>query len=154
MAEPPRKRPGNPHEQFIARDEAEARADRRALEDVLYAEKVEMYKAMRSAIKAITGDETSNATAHQAPETETTPKLRRASATVTNQLAARRMQEYINSKGLGQEEFARAAQTTARTLLSFRKTGKVRRDIFDDIAKAMGLTRDQLMNPETPKTGK
>ena len=154
MAEPPRKRPGNPHEQFIARDEAEARADRRALEDVLYAEKVEMYRAMRSAIKAIVEDETPHTPTPQQPETETIPKPRRASATVTNAPAARRMQDYIESMGLGQEEFARSAQTTARTLLSFRKTGKVRRDIFDDIARAMGLTRDQLMNSATPKIGK
>lgn len=45
-----------------------------------------------------------------------------------------------------QEDFAALANTTTRTLLSFRKTGKVRKAIFGDIAKAMGITHDDLMN--------
>ena len=80
---------------------------------------------------------------------EATPaRHRRLPATVTSSLAARRMEAYLESTGKGQTEFAGAAQTTDRTLRSFRATGRVRRDIFDAIAKAMGTTREALLKPE------
>lgn len=71
----------------------------------------------------------------------------RLRATITSPIAARRMEAYI-TKGLGQTEFANQVGTTDRTLRSFRKSGKIRRDIFDAIAKAMGTTRDELLKPE------
>ncbi len=43
-------------------------------------------------------------------------------------------------------EFANKANTTDKTIRAFRKTGKVRRYVFDSIASAMGLTREQLKN--------
>ena len=70
---------------------------------------------------------------------------RKLTATIINLAAARKMEAYIQDHGIGQTEFANAAQTTDRTLRSFRKTGKVRRDIFEGIAKAMGITKDELM---------
>ena len=69
----------------------------------------------------------------------------RMRATITSKIAARRMEAYLEAKNIGLTEFAIQAQTTDRTLRSFRKTGKVRRDIFDNIAKAMGTTRDALL---------
>jgi hypothetical protein len=73
---------------------------------------------------------------------------KRLPATVTSAVAARRMDQYLRMKSIGQTEFAKMAQTTDRTLRSFRKSGKVRRDIFDNIAKAMGITRDDVLMPE------
>jgi hypothetical protein len=58
------------------------------------------------------------------------------------------MERFLASNGVGQTEFAIGAETTDRTLRSFRKTEKVRRDIFDRIAKQMRLTKEQLLKPE------
>ncbi|MFI5116228.1 MAG: hypothetical protein ACHP8B_05960 [Terriglobales bacterium] len=73
------------------------------------------------------------------------PKNRRLSPMVTSPKAARKLEEYLATEGIGLTEFAIRAQTTDRTLRSFRKTGKVRRDIFEDIARAMGTTKDDLL---------
>jgi 3',5'-cyclic AMP phosphodiesterase CpdA len=84
---------------------------------------------------------------------EVAPKVigggtRRLHTTVASPLAARRMEAFLESRGIGQTEFAGRAGTTDRTLRRFRQTGKVRRDIFDAIAKAMGTTREALLKPE------
>ena len=55
------------------------------------------------------------------------------------------MEKYLRDNGIGLTDFASRAQTTDRTLRSFRKTGKVRRDIFEGIAKAMGTTKADLL---------
>jgi hypothetical protein len=60
--------------------------------------------------------------------------------------AARKIEAYLKIHGIGLTDFAGAANTTDRTLRSFRKTGKVRRDIFESIAKAMGTTKEELLN--------
>jgi hypothetical protein len=70
---------------------------------------------------------------------------KRLAATVTSTSAVKRMEAYMESNGIGQTEFAGKAGTTDRTLRAFRKTGKVRRDIFDSIARAMGTTREALL---------
>jgi len=90
------------------------------------------------------------ATEHaQAGKTEAGPaQKRRLQSTVTNEIAARRMEAYLTSSGIGQTEFAATVGTTDRTLRAFRKTGKVRRHIFDAIAKGMGTSREALLNPE------
>jgi hypothetical protein len=79
-------------------------------------------------------------------------KPARSPGTIQSWIAVSRMDAYIDAKGLGQTEFAGLARTTDRTIRSFRKTGKVRRDIFDQIAKAMGITREELIKPKP--TGK
>ena len=55
------------------------------------------------------------------------------------------MEAYIESSDLDFKKFAKRAGTTDRTLRKFRKTGLVKRSVFDDIAKAMGLTRNELL---------
>jgi hypothetical protein len=85
----------------------------------------------------------------QAGTTESAPaQNRRLPSTVTSEIAARRMEAYMTSNAIGQTEFAGSVGTTDRTLRAFRKTGKVRRNIFDAIARAMGTTREALLNPE------
>jgi energy-converting hydrogenase A subunit M len=56
------------------------------------------------------------------------------------------MEAYIQAKGLGLTEFATQAQTTDRSLRRFRQTGKIRRDIFENIAKAMKITKEELIS--------
>jgi hypothetical protein len=91
--------------------------------------------------------------AHTAVHTVVFPTPRPARAarlpsTVTSHIAVRRMEAYMSQKGIGQTEFAIQAGTTDRTLRTFRKTGKVRRDIFDGIAKAMGVTKEDLLKSD------
>ena len=59
--------------------------------------------------------------------------------------AARKMEKYISQKGISQTDFAGHAQTTDKPRAVSRSTGKVRRDIFANIAKAAGTTKDDLL---------
>jgi hypothetical protein len=72
---------------------------------------------------------------------------KRAKSTVESLIAARRMDQWIEAKGFGQTEFANRIGITGRTLLSFRKTGKLRRDSFQKIAELMGTTAEELLKP-------
>ncbi len=76
-------------------------------------------------------------------------KQRRAPATVNSLHAAHRMEAFIEARGMKQADFARRAKTSERTILSFRRTGKVRKDIFRDIATAMGTTAEILLAEQT-----
>ena len=76
-----------------------------------------------------------------------TPKSR-LKATINSPSAARRMEAFLECKGIGQTDFASSVGTTDRTLRAFRKTGKVRRDIFDSIAKKMNITKEELLKTE------
>jgi len=58
------------------------------------------------------------------------------------------MVEHLKSKAIGQTDFASSIGTTDRTLRAFRKTGRVRRDIFKAIAKGMNITKEELLKPE------
>jgi len=69
----------------------------------------------------------------------------RMPGTVTNPSAARKMEAYLEAKGIGLTDFATSVGTTDRTLRSFRRTGKVRRNIFDSIAQQMGTTKEELL---------
>jgi hypothetical protein len=85
---------------------------------------------------------------HQLIVLPTPSRNKRLSATVTSPSAVRKMVTYMESKAIGQTQFATSADTTDRTLRRFRKTGKVRRDIFDSIAKAMGITAETLLKTD------
>jgi hypothetical protein len=70
---------------------------------------------------------------------------KRLTTTVHSVAAAERMEAFIRANGRGITEFAISAGTTDKTLRSFRRTGRVRRDIFEGIAKAMGITKVDLL---------
>lgn len=72
----------------------------------------------------------------------------RLKSTVNSAIAAKRMEAYWEAKAISQTDFASQIGTTDRTLRAFRKTGRIRRNIFDSIAKGMGLTKQELMKPE------
>jgi hypothetical protein len=63
---------------------------------------------------------------------------------VTSLAAALKMEEHINSIAMQPKNFAKMVETTERTLRRFRKTGKIQRDTFEKIAKAMGTTPEAL----------
>ena len=78
-------------------------------------------------------------------------RRKRTPSTINSQIAARRMEEYLTSTGETQAAFARrAGGTTERTIRTFKNTGKVRKNIFRDIAAAMGKTTETLLKPEDP----
>jgi hypothetical protein len=72
-------------------------------------------------------------------------KRKRLPITITSPLAARRLETFLKDKGIEQTAFATQVGTTDRTLRRFRETGTIRRDIFEQIANGMGLTKEQLM---------
>jgi hypothetical protein len=74
-----------------------------------------------------------------------TPVRSRLASTVHNPSAAKKMEEYVEAKGLNQTEFAIQAGTTDKTIRKFRTTGKIRRSILPGIAKAMGISKDELL---------
>jgi hypothetical protein len=74
-------------------------------------------------------------------------RKKRLVPSVDSPLAARRMEAYIQSHD-GPSKFAVQANTTERTIRNFRKTGRVRRDIFRNIAGAMDTTPEELLKPE------
>jgi hypothetical protein len=59
---------------------------------------------------------------------------------------------YMESKGLTETQFGNQFQSTDRTVRSFRRSGKMRRSTFEAMAKCMGLTIEQLLRGELPKS--
>jgi hypothetical protein len=103
-----------------------------------YAEMREaMEEGMRQPIKSLLGD-------HKKIATPNKPK--RAPSTVTSLSAAQKVEDYVIKKHSGMTEFAIQAGITDRTLRSFRKTGKIRRSLVEGIAKAMGITKEELLS--------
>jgi lambda repressor-like predicted transcriptional regulator len=60
------------------------------------------------------------------------------------------VKQYIQVKGLSQTEFSIQAGVSERTLRSFLRNGKMRRSSLDGVAKAMGVTLEQLLRGELP----
>lgn len=69
---------------------------------------------------------------------------------VGGQEAVRALRDYLILKGLSQAEFSVQAGVDERTLRSFFKKGKMRRSSLDGVARAMGLTLEQLLRGELP----
>ncbi|MGI9073348.1 MAG: hypothetical protein ACR2JB_19030 [Bryobacteraceae bacterium] len=72
----------------------------------------------------------------------------RLKATITSPVAVKRMDAYLAANGIGLTEFATTVKTTDRTLRTFRRTGRIRRDIFTVIAAEMGFSKEELLRPE------
>jgi hypothetical protein len=75
------------------------------------------------------------------------PKPQRMPGVIYAPQAAKRMEDFIKNAGMKQADFAGHAQTTERTLLRFRRSGKVRSAILDGIANAMRISREDLLSP-------
>ena len=72
------------------------------------------------------------------------PTNARLSGIVHSPVAARRMENHLRRNHILQREFALAVGCDERTLRRFRKTGKIRRDLLDAVAKNMALSIMQL----------
>jgi len=69
---------------------------------------------------------------------------------IGSQEAVAAVKEYIQARGLSQTEFSIQAGVSERTLRSFLATGKMRRSALDGVARAMGLTLEQLLRGDLP----
>lgn len=78
-------------------------------------------------------------------EPQTEKIVKRLPSTVTCPAVARKIEAYLNAKGVSQTDFASSAGTTDRTIRSFRRTGKIRRSLLPGIAKAMGVSKEDLL---------
>jgi hypothetical protein len=90
---------------------------------------------------AIPPSKSQDAAAEKAP-----PKYPRFPASIYSPSAARKMEAYMFAKGLDQTQFGIQANTTDKTIRKFRQTGKVKRSILADIAKAMKTSIDELLS--------
>ena len=64
------------------------------------------------------------------------------------------VKQYIHSRGLSQTEFSIEAGVSERTLRSFLANGKMRRSSLDGVARAMGVSLEQLLRGELPASVK
>jgi lambda repressor-like predicted transcriptional regulator len=71
---------------------------------------------------------------------------RRFPSQVKSESAARKVEDYMNKRGLNQTEFSSKAGMTDRTLRNFLRTGVARRSTLDGIASAMGVTKESLLS--------
>jgi DNA-binding Xre family transcriptional regulator len=84
-----------------------------------------------------------------APNSASPIRSARMSSTVHSQVAVRRIEAFMEAKGLRQTEFARRANTTERTIRKIRKTATISRGMLADIAKALGISKEELLkDPE------
>lgn len=89
-------------------------------------------------------------------EGQSSPQLRlnlqtqkkRLRSTVESWAAVRLIEKHLETKGIGANVFARNVGTTERTLRKFRNTGRIRRDLFDEIAKELGMDKEALLSAE------
>jgi hypothetical protein len=70
----------------------------------------------------------------------------RISRSVHSEKAARRMEVYLQEKGLTQTKFCEDIDTDAKTLYSFRRTGNVGKSVAKRIADAMGVTFEEFIS--------
>jgi hypothetical protein len=74
----------------------------------------------------------------------------RMPSTVHSPAAVRRIEEFMDKKGLNQTEFAIRAKTTYKTIFKIRKTALIRRSMLDAIAEAMGISKEELLEDSEP----
>jgi hypothetical protein len=78
--------------------------------------------------------------------TDPRPTAAKTKGTIYAPKAITKLDAYLTKTQMSLTEFAGRAGTSDKTLRKFRQTGRIRRYIFDGIAKAMGLTREELLN--------
>ena len=75
--------------------------------------------------------------------TLTTPK-RRIPRSIHSESAAKKLEDYLNAKGLSQTQFAIQINVDQKTLYRLRTTGKVGKSVAQVIAQAMGITLEEF----------
>jgi DNA-binding XRE family transcriptional regulator len=75
----------------------------------------------------------------------TAPK-RRIPRSIHSESAAKKLENYLNTKGLTQTEFAIQINVNTKTLYRFRTTGNVGKSVAQVIARAMGVTLEEFIS--------
>lgn len=81
----------------------------------------------------------------QMAPTSAQPK-RRIPRSIQSKSAVKKLEDYLNNKGLSQTEFAVRINVDQKTLYRFRATGKVGKPVAQAIAQAMGITLEELVS--------
>ncbi len=89
--------------------------------------------------------EGSNVHPKSAPKSASPIRSFRMPSTVHSPVAVRRIEAFMDAKGLSQTEFARRANTTERTIRKIRKTAIISRSMLAAIAEAMGISKEKLL---------
>lgn len=76
------------------------------------------------------------------------------SRTLGSPEALRVVTDYLDQTKLTDTQFGNQFDTTDRTVRSFRSTGKMRRSNFEEMAKSMGLTTEELLRGAAPPTSR
>ncbi len=71
-------------------------------------------------------------------------KRKRLSSAITSKIAARKLEAFLEASPVNKTDFAGKVGVTPRTLLSFRRTFKIKRETLGLIANEMGLTIEEL----------
>lgn len=87
----------------------------------------------------------SNVLPKLAPNSASPVHSARMPSTVHSPVAVRRIEEFMAKKGLSPTEFAELAKTTYKTIRKILKTAIISRSMLDDIAKPLGITREELL---------
>jgi hypothetical protein len=77
--------------------------------------------------------------------TLTAPK-RRIPRSIHSESVAKKLEDYLNAKGLSQTQFAIRINVDPKTLYRFRTTGNVGKSVAQVIAQAMGITLEEFIS--------
>lgn len=69
----------------------------------------------------------------------------RIARSIQSESAAKKLEAYLDAKGLSQTQFAIQIDVDPKTLYRFRTTGKLGKPVAQTIAQAMGLTLEELI---------
>jgi hypothetical protein len=75
----------------------------------------------------------------------TAPK-RRIPRSIHSESAAKKLEDYLNAKGVSQTQFAIRINVDPKTLYRFRTTGNVGKPVAQAIAQAMGITLEEFIS--------
>jgi hypothetical protein len=81
----------------------------------------------------------------------TTPSRKPRPRSIVSPESVKTVETFMERKSLTQEQFVGTWMTT-RSLREFLRTGKLGRRLFQDMAKRMGLSTEQLLDDELPET--
>jgi hypothetical protein len=80
----------------------------------------------------------------EGPTSRLTAPKRRIPRSIHSESATKKLEDYLNAKGLSQTQFAIRINVDPKTLYRFRTTGNVGKSVAQAIAQAMGITLEEF----------
>jgi hypothetical protein len=84
----------------------------------------------------------------------TRPQRQRMSRSLGTPEAVQMVTQYLHHTQMTDTQFGNQFLTTDKTVRKFLNSGQMRRSNFDEMAKSMGLTSEQLLRGELPPSMK